>query len=379
MNIEKEEFFKDFDPFRIIREALKCGGDFADLYFEDTMSTSIILEDDKLEKVIAGRDRGCGLRVIHNLKTHYAYTNDLTRAGLMELAGIVSGAVKAGVQGEVFPVLRKVIAPRFGIKVNPASVALIEKIALVKIGNKAARAYDKRVRQVKCVYGDGYRDTVVLNSNGERVEENKSSLLFVAQVVADDGKVVQTGYEPIGGTVGFELFDDLPPDEVAVRASERAVKMLRARKAPGGTMSVVLSSEAGGTMIHEAIGHGLEADLAEQGLSVYSGKLGEKVAGSIITVIDDATIPLKRGSSFFDGEGTPTERTVLVEGGVLKSYMHDRLSAMRAGGEVKSTGNGRRESYHFRPIPRMTNTLIAPGESNPDDILSSLDSGLFVK
>lgn len=132
-------------------------------------------------------------------------------------------------------------------------------------------------------------------------------------------------------------------------------------------------------MIHEAIGHGLEADLAEQGLSVYSGKLGEKVAGSFITVIDDATIPLKRGSSFFDDEGTPTERTVLVEDGVLKSYMHDRLSAMKAGEDVKSTGNGRRESYHFRPIPRMTNTLIAPGESNPDEILSSLSSGLFVK
>jgi TldD protein len=153
--------------------------------------------------------------------------------------------------------------------------------------------------------------------------------------------------------------------------------MLGARRAPGGNMPVVLSSEAGGTMIHEAVGHGLEADLALQNLSVYSGKIGEKVASSIITVLDDGTIPYKRGSGFFDEEGSPTEKTVLVEKGVLKGYMYDRLSAMKAG--AKSTGNGRRESYHFRPIPRMTNTMIAPGLSDPKEIVKSLDKGLYVK
>jgi len=153
--------------------------------------------------------------------------------------------------------------------------------------------------------------------------------------------------------------------------------MLRARKASGGKMPVVLSSEAGGTMIHEAVGHGLEADLAQQGLSVYSEKVGAKIASPLITVIDDATIPYKRGSFFFDDEGSLGQKTILVENGILKNYMYDRLSAMKDG--CKSTGNGRRGSYHHRPIPRMTNTMIAPGKSSPDEIIKSLEKGLFVK
>jgi TldD protein len=236
---------------------------------------------------------------------------------------------------------------------------------------------DKRIRQVRVVYGDGFRRIAVINSLGEWVEEERSGIVFVCQVVSGRDDVIQTGYEPIGGAIGLEIFDENPPEEVAEIAAKRAVMMLGALRAPGGRMPVVLSSEAGGTMIHEAVGHGLEADLALQNLSVYSGKLGERVASPIITVIDDGTIPYKRGSSFYDEEGSPSERTVLVKDGVLKTYMYDRLSAMKAG--ERSTGNGRRESYHFRPIPRMTNTMIVPGESDPGEIVKSLDKGLLVK
>ncbi len=217
----------------------------------------------------------------------------------------------------------------------------------------------------------------MINSLGEWFEEDRTGLIFMCQVVSKEGDIVQTGYEPVGGAVGLEIFDDTPPEAVAEIAVKRAIMMLGARRAPGGKMSVVLSSEAGGTMIHEAVGHGLEADLALQDLSVYSGKLNEKVASPIITVLDDATIPYRRGSFFYDDEGTPAGKTVLVENGILKSYMHDRLSAMKAG--CKSTGNGRRESYHHRPIPRMTNTMIAPGKTDPESIIKSLDKGLFVR
>lgn len=368
----------EFDPYKVVKAAMKKGGEFADLFFEDLVSTSIICEDDKIEKVITGRDMGCGIRVISNFKTFYAYTNDITQTGLLSAAQIVAEAVKADEDtGRIISLLGKTISPDFGIKKPPIRVPLPDKIAVVKSGNASARSMDKRVRQVKVVYGDSLRERAVVNSNGEWAEEVNNSILFVCQVVAEESGIVQTGYEPIGGAIGFEIFDKFTPEEIAGTAVSRALMMLSAKRAPGGVMSVVLSSEAGGTMIHEAIGHGLEADLAGDGLSVYSGRIGEQVASPLVTVIDDGTMPFKRGTSFFDGEGTVAKRNVLVDKGILKGFMHDRLSAMKA--DVESTGNGRRESYRYRPIPRMTNTMIASGESDPAEILRSVDKGLFVR
>lgn len=368
----------EFDPLMVIKTALRKGGEFADVFFEDLVSTSIICEDEKIEKVVSGRDVGCGIRVISNLKTFYAYTNDITTEGLLSAARIVSDAVKADEDKErVIVLMNKTISPDFGVRLPPIRVPLADKIAVVKTGSECAYDMDKRIKQVKVVYADSLRERVMINSEGEWAEEVSTSILFVCQAVAGEGDVIQTGYEPVGGSMGFELFDTASPEEIAGIAVERALKMLGARKAPGGEMSVVLSSEAGGTMVHEAIGHGLEADLANEGLSVYSGRVGELVASPLITVIDDGTIAGRRGTAFFDGEGSPARKNVLVEKGVLKSFMFDRLSAMKAG--VHSTGNGRRESYQHRPIPRMTNTMIASGKSEPGDILASVDSGLFVR
>ena len=371
------KLIKDFNPLNILKRALQHGGDFADIYMEETFNTSIICEDNKIEKVVSGRDRGIGLRVIFDFKTAYAYTNDLTEKGLLELADTVSKAVKEGGSGKDIGLVKKEIAPGFSIKVPPQSVDLLEKVELVKKANTFARGFDNRIGQVKVVYGDGFRQMVVVNSYGQWAEEDRIGILFLVQVVAREGDVVQTGYEPVGGVMGLEIFEETPPEKVAELASKRALLMLKARKAEGGKMSVVLSNEAGGTMIHEAVGHGLEADLAQQGLSVYSGKIGEKIASPLVTVIDDATIPYRRGSFFFDDEGTHGQKTILVENGVLKNYMYDRLTALKDG--AVSTGNGRRESYHHRPIPRMTNTKIAPGKTNPEDIIKSLGNGLFVK
>ena len=366
-----------FDPFRILKTALKRGGEFADLYIEDTQNNSIVCEEGRIEKVIAGRDRGAGIRVISGLRTYYAYTNDLTERGLLEASELVSKGVREGKEVGDVGLIKKDVAPGFDIKIPPAGVDLENKVKLVREADKAARGFDKRVRQVRVVYGDGKRGVAIVNSEGRWVEEDRTGVLFLCFVVSSEGDVIQTGYEPVGGATGLEIFDDNPPEVVARTAAKRAVMMLGARKAPGGRMAVVLSSEAGGTMIHEAVGHGLEADLAEQNLSVYSGKMGQQVASPLITVIDDGTIPFKRGSSFFDEEATPTQKTVLVEKGVLKNFMYDRLNAMKSG--AVSTGNGRRESYHHRPIPRMTNTLIAPGKDDPEAIVRSLEKGLFVK
>ncbi|MEK6759144.1 MAG: TldD/PmbA family protein [Deltaproteobacteria bacterium] len=371
------ELSYSFDPFKVIRSALKNGGDFADLYIEDLTNTSIVCEENRIEKVITGRDMGCGIRVIAGLKTYYAYTNDITEVGLLEVAGVVAAGVRDGADRGDISLVKKEKASGFDIKRPPALTGLTDKIDLVNRANVVAWGFDRRIVQVKVIYGDSFKRVAIINSLGEWVEEDRTGLVFLCNAISKEGDVIQTGYEPVGGAVGVEILDEFPPEMVAETAARRAVEMLGARRAPGGRMGVILSSEAGGTMIHEAVGHGLEADLALQNLSVYSGKIGLEVASPKITVYDDSTIPFKRGSFFFDDEAVPSEKTVLVENGILKSYMCDRLNAMRSGG--RSTGNGRRESYHHRPIPRMTNTIIAPGKDDPTAIIRSLDKGLFVR
>ncbi len=361
----------------ILRQALAGGGEFADLYFEEGRSTAVVCEDGKIEKVLAGADRGVGLRVISDLRTAYAFTNEITEASLFALAETVRNAVKGKLFDRAIDMRQKLVGAGFPIKVQPDSVALADKVALVTAADRAARGADPRIRQVMVIYRDGMVSYQMANSLGEFVETNRTGTLFVVQAVAAEGKLIQTGYEPFGGFRGFEMFDERDPEEIALTAARRAVMMLSARKAPAGPMAVILSAKAGGTMVHEAIGHGLEADLAQAGMSVYTGKIGTQVGSPLITVIDDATIPYARGSFPFDDEGSPGQKTVLVEKGILKGYLYDRLTAMKDG--CASTGNGRRESYQTKPIVRMSNTLIAPGDADPASIIRSVKQGLLVE
>lgn len=367
----------ELDIAAILRRALARGGEFADIYFEESSSTAIICEDGNIEKVIAGADKGVGIRVIADLRTAYAFTNDLSQSSLMELADTVSRAVQHRQFHGVIDLRPKVTGQGFPIIRPPNTVPLPDKIDVVRRADWTARGRDPRVRQVMVVYRDSAVRTQTANSLGEFHEAGRTGTVFLAQVVATEGDVIQTGYEPIGGFKGFELVDGDQPERIALTAADRALLMLGAGKAPGGMLPVVLSSEAGGTMVHEAVGHGLEGDLVHAGVSIYAGKLGERVGSPLVTVIDDATIPNARGSFSFDDEGVPAQRTVLVENGVLTGYLYDRLSAMKSG--TVSTGNGRRESYHAKPIVRMTNTLIAPGTTPPEDVVKNVNRGLFVR
>jgi len=366
-----------FDIPRILKASLKNGGDFADIFYEYVQPTSIVFEEGKIEKVISGIDIGVGLRVIYQDKTAYAYTNQITDEGLFEIADAVSCACRGKIFEKDISLMVKSPEIKHSIKIPPQEISIDEKVALVKRASDVARSGDRRIKQVKVVYVDSVRRIAVANTVGELVEDYRTGIIFTVQVVAAHNDVIQTGSEPIGGFIGFELFEEHPPEKVAEIASTRALKMLQARRAPGGGMSVVLSSEAGGTMIHEAIGHGLEADLAQMGLSVYSGRIEEEVASPLVTVVDDATLAHQRGSYAFDDEGVRAQRTILVEQGVLKGYLYDRLTAMKD--HTLSTGNGRRESYQSRPLPRMSNTFILPGQMCPEEIVRSTPQGLFVK
>ncbi len=364
---------------KILGKTLSSGGEYADVFIEHRRSTSIQLEDDRIEKLFSGVDSGVGVRLILNRKTAYAFSNDMSEKALLELTNNLTKA--AASQRDITLDLRKQKpGTDFNIKLFPDSVSIDRKIEAVRVANKIAREFDRRIRQVIVTYGDSVQKVQIASASdreGIIAEDERIHTIMAIHVIASDNGIIQTGYEVAGGFIGFELFDDVKIEELALKAARRAVTMLTARRAPGGRMPVVISSEAGGTMIHEAIGHGLEADLAHEGLSVYSKKIGQQVASSLITVIDDSTLPQKRGSFRFDDEGTLSQQTILVENGILKGYMYDRLTAIKEG--VKSTGNGRRQSYRHRPIPRMTNTFIAPGKMPPEEIIRSVDYGLLVK
>jgi TldD protein len=363
---------------KIIKRSLVNGGDHADVFVQHESPLAIQMEDNKIEKLVSGTDSGVGVRVVFGDRSSYAYSNDLSENSLAELADAVSSAVKEGKSG-VRDIDLSRVKPTvdFKIKDDPRQVDISKKLKLVESANRAATGFSRNIKQVSITYRDLVQNVCIASSDGTIAEDERIHTLALIHVIAADGDVLQTGYEPVGGLMGFELFEEQPLDEIAVRAAQKAVAMLKAKKATCGRMPVVISSAAGGTMIHEAVGHGLEADLVQQGLSVYKGKVGQQIASPLITIIDDGTIGNKRGSFRFDDEGVASQKTVLVENGILKGYMHDRLTARRDG--VIPTGNGRRQSYKYRPIPRMSNTLIAPGEGSPEDIVRSLDKGFYVK
>jgi TldD protein len=380
MNNEVEAMNKIPDELllKIIKRALSSGGDYADIFVQHEKPLSIQFEDDKIEKLTSGIDSGVGVRVVFGGKSSYAYSNDFSEGSLIDLADAVSRAVKEG-EGSSPPIDLSKARPSVDFKIahDPRDVEIRKKTQLIENANKAAKEYSSKIKQVTLTYRDSIQNVCIASSDGTIAEDERIHTLALIHVIAAEGDLLQTGYEPAGGLIGFELFEQQPLEEMALKAARKAVTMLKAKKAPGGRMPVVISSEAGGTMIHEAVGHGLEADLVQQGLSVFKNRVGQQIASPLITIIDDGTLENKRGSFRFDDEGVVSQRTVLVEKGILKGYMHDRLTASRDG--VLPTGNGRRQSYKYRPIPRMSNTLIAPGRGSSDEIVESLDKGFFVK
>ena len=357
---------------------MRHGADFAEVFAERTRTTAISCDNKRIEHAATFSDAGIGIRAMKDGRTSYGSTNDLTRRSLMKLARAVGHAAQAKQTkaGETCFTERRSQGVAT-VQKHPFGIPLEEKCDVVMRANEIAWQIGGEVRQVRIAYRDVVRRTWIASSDGSFSSDEQVGTVLSAQVIAGDGSILQTGLETSGGAQGFEIFNELPPEEIAGRAAKRAIMMLSARPAPSGKMPVILSAEAGGTMIHEAVGHGLEADLAADGLSVYSDRQGQRVASELVTVVDDATIAGKRGSFTFDDEGTPAQRTVLIERGVLRCYMTDRRTALRMG--VPSTGNARRQSYEHMPIVRMTNTLILPGKDDPAAILRDTTSGLFVR
>jgi TldD protein len=360
-----------------LAEALSQGGDYADLYFEYLLTSSIAIDESMVKSATQGVTMGVGIRVIAGERTGYAYSDDLSpekiRKAARVAACIAAGPAKIdkfglneGRQHNLYPVL-----------IAPSETAFAERVELVKRADRAARAYDSRVFQVQAAYADNLRYALVATSDGVLTcDRQPLARLNVSVLARHNGGPPQRGHAGGGGRVELDFFlNEKTPEHFAAEAAREALAMLDAVEAPAGEMTVVLGPGWPGILLHEAVGHGLEADFNRKQVSAFSGRIGQKVASELCTVIDDGTIGGRRGSLNVDDEGHPTARNVLIENGVLRGYLQDRLSSALMG--ASPTGSGRRESYAHIPMPRMTNTFMLAGESDPQDIIRSVPKGLY--
>jgi TldD protein len=362
---------------RTLTAALRTGGDFAEVFVEDKRSSSAMLDDGRVEELSSGRDRGAGIRVVVGETTGFAHTADLTDGGLRAAAEAAAAAARTGGGGVREVALTRQDTPsRPAAAILPETVAKGAKVDLLRRADAAARAEGGSIKQVRARYGDSRRQILVANSDGLLASDDQVRTLFVVSTVAFGDTGMQTGYESVGRTVGFELFDRYEVDDIARTAARRAITKLAARPAPSGTLPLVIGPGGGGVLFHEACGHGLEKDLVDKGASVFRGRLGKQVASPLVTLVDDGTMAEEWGFYAIDDEGTPAQRNVLIEDGVLTDYMWDHLRSRKEG--RPRSGNGRRQSYQHLPMVRMTNTYLLGGDGDPTDIVASTGNGVYV-
>ncbi len=362
---------------RVIAKALERGGDFADIYLENRVSRQIVMEESKFKSGLYGISQGAGVRVVSGNKTGYAYTDEITEEKMMRAAKVASCVALNSTP--VSPVnISETARPSFVTVAQPlGNIADEKRIEVIKRADQAAKGYDARIKMAIIEYYDEVRNRVIANSEGLYLEDELPLLFFIVQAMSDDGKTMHMARERLSNHSGFEMFEKVTPETIARNAAREAIEMLKAEDAPAGIMDVVMQNGWGGVLVHEAVGHPLEADNIAKKIGVFTGKMGQKVASDCFTMIDDGTLPNFRGTINFDDEGTEAKRNVLIENGVLKGFLTDILSAKQL--NMKRTGNGRRESFRYIPIPRMTNTFIEKGKDNPADILSSTKKGIYVQ
>jgi len=349
--------------------------DFADLYFQYSRVESWSLEEGIVKSGAFSIDRGVGIRAVRGEKQAFAYSDDVTLAALDEAAAATRAI---GRQGQSATAALRRPGPAHALYPAQDPVASLSdeaKVALLERLERMARALDPRVVQVMASIAGEYEAVLVARSDGLLAADVRPLVRVSLTAIVEDGHRREQGYAGGGGRFDYGHFTDEVLARYAKLAVGQATLNLEAREAPAGTMTVVLGHGWPGILLHEAIGHGLEGDFNRKGTSAFSGRVGRRVAAKGITVIDDGTIPARRGSLNIDDEGNPTHRTVLIEDGVLKGYMQDEQNARLMG--VAPTGNGRRESFAHLPMPRMTNTLMLAGEHDPAEIIASVDDGIY--
>jgi TldD protein len=362
---------------RTLDRALARGGDFAEIYLEHAVDRSLGLEDGAVNRAYASVALGAGIRVLKGDATGYAYSEDLSERALRAAASTAAVVADANAGAETGPLAMTRHESRYPVAVPWSAIGVDRKVPLVQAADTAARSHDPRIARVSVNFSDSSSRILVANSEGMVAEDDRPMGLVSVTCVARAGDRSETAVRFLSGREEFSWFT---PERVATVAREtaaRAIRLFEAVPAPAGEMPVVLAAGSSGILLHEAIGHGMEADFNRKGTSVYSGRIGQRVAAPEVTILDDGTMGRLRGSLNIDDEGTPAQRTLLVENGILRSYLHDRISAAFYG--VACTGSGRRESFRYPPVPRMRNTYMPAGSRDPNEIVASVARGLYAE
>ena len=360
-----------------LNAALTTGGDFAEIYVEDRTNNGIVMIGGKVESTMTGRDYGIGIRIFKGFNSVYAYTNKSDRDSLISTAKKAAAAIE-GKQSETALDLNKTQTDNINIiHINPNTIEKTRKVQLMRRAYDTAFNYDDFITQVTVSYMDYNQDIMVANTEGLWKEDNRvRSRLAISSVASKNGEM-QSGFFGPGASKGYEFFENLDVDKYAKEASRIAVTMVNAKYSPSGKMPVIIDNGFGGVIFHEACGHGLEATSVAKGLSVFSDKIGQQIASPLVTAIDDGTIPNEWGSFNIDDEGTKSHRNVLIENGILKGYMIDKLNSRRM--NMNITGSGRRQSYRYAPTSRMSNTFIDNGKSTTEEIIANTEKGIYAK
>jgi TldD protein len=360
---------------RVLSRALRRGGDFADVFFENRLTQTFRLQDGRIHEASSSVVRGAGVRVVVGQRAGYAYSDDLDEASLVRAAEAASLIARDGREHDVVVELSAATAPALydAHADEPADSA--RYVDLLARADVAARAFDPRVVSVNAAITDELQYVQIASSDGRVVTDRRPLVSLGVQVVARANGQRENGYIGDGGRTSIDVYGEKTPESLGRESARIATTKLGAREAPAGELPVVIGAGGGGVLLHEAVGHGLEADFNRKGTSLYAGRVGERVASDLVTIYDDGDLPGERGTVAVDDEGTPGQHKVLVENGILRGYMQDRLNARLMG--VASTGSGRRESYRVLPQPRMCNTFMPPGTSTPDEIIGSIDRGLY--
>jgi TldD protein len=358
----------------VLARALRRGGDYADIFFEHKTAQTFRLQDGRIHEAGLTLTRGAGVRVIVGERAGYAYSDDLSLEALLRAAEVASLIATDGARGEpVVDLTTKAVAQLY----RPPEHAAAPKayVDLLARADAAARAYDPRVSAVNAFINDEVQFVQIATSEGELVTDTRPLVALGVQVVAKNAERRANGYFGDGGRTGIAVYDERTPEKIATESARIAATNLDARETPAGEMPVVVGAGGGGVLLHEAVGHGLESDFNRQGTSLYSGRVGERVASELVTIYDDGNLENERGSVAIDDEGTPGAHKVLVENGILRGYMQDRLNAKLMG--VASTGSGRRQSFRVLPQPRMCNTYMPSGDATFEEIIASVDRGIY--
>lgn len=360
----------------VLEEALKNGGEYADLFFEDTKINNISYLDKKVDDMSLGNNYGVGLRVIVDKKTIYLYSNDTTNDSLINLARSVSSIVK-NKKHIVKDFIKSKEKDNHPVHINPFDVNFDDKIETLAYLDKTARKVSDKIKQVSARYMEKERNILVCTSNGILKEDSQTYIRLVMMSMASDGTNTQTSSRTKGALDGFQVIRDINLENMAIETANSAIKMLDSEYPKSGKYPVVIDNAFGGVIFHEACGHALEATSVADNASVFCNKLGEKIASDVITAIDDGTIKNAWGSYNIDDEGNDAQRTVLIENGILKSYLVDELGSIKMNQKV--TGSARRESYKYAPTSRMRNTFIDKGNSTFEELISGIEYGLYAK